>query len=135
MSKSTYPLYLCILLLLVWVRPPSAYAQGGLSFQLGGAEASPICTTPAAIFWNPAALGLTQGMSLLTDIQTVIGQGTYQRSPDFNSNSYPEVTADVLFPIPFFGVVNDFGLEKWRFGLGAYLPFGGGGSWDANGPQ
>jgi long-chain fatty acid transport protein len=90
---------------------------------------------PAAIFWNPAALGLLNGRHLLVDVEAIAGQGKYQRAPDALAADYPEVTANVLFALPFIGYVDDFGLKDWRFGFGVYVPFGSGGSWDPTGPQ
>ncbi len=123
----------CLLLLLV---SAELHAQGNVATFVGGADAGPMVGTPAAIFWNPAALGLTKGLQLHIDVETFLGSGSYERAPDFFSPFYPEVDANVLFPVPFVGLVHDFGLERWRFGLATYIPFGSGGAWDdPNGPQ
>jgi long-chain fatty acid transport protein len=110
-------------------------AQGGLGLNVGGADAGPMIPNAAAIFWNPGAMGGIQQRELLANVEIATGQGQYERAPDVLSPIYPEVTASVLFPLPYVGYVDNFGLQDWRFGFGAYVPFGSGGSWGPTGPQ
>jgi len=81
----------------------------------------------SAIYYNPA--GLTQvegtqftsgGYIVFRDIQFK-GSGT---SDDIDATSF----------LPHLYVASDFGLERWRFGLGMNIPFGNDVDWGDTGP-
>ena len=121
--------FFSLLLSCFFADQPKVHAQGGLGLNIGGVDAGPMISNPAAVFWNPAAIGPLKGFHLLADIETVFGQGEYLRAPDANHFYYDPVKANVLFPSPFIGMTNNFGLERWNFGLAIYMPFGSGGQY------
>jgi long-subunit fatty acid transport protein len=86
---------------------------------------------PAAIYWNPAALGLARGFQIL-----VAGSGrrtstTVQRQGTGVPNGQPKVSnTDLTQPIQwppgpgtFIGLSSDIGGDRFALGFAAYMPF------------
>ena len=78
----------------------------------------------SAIYYNPAGLTQVKG--------TQFTSGMYLDFPnvEFHPTGGGEIKArDDMFLLPHFYAASDFGLDKWRFGLGFNIPFGNGMTW------
>lgn len=97
-----------------------------------------------SVYFNPAALGGTQGTTITGDISVLLRMAKYVRTADALSPSNPDNVNDPnyfaantgsakltnLLALPFLGVNTDFGTENFRAGYAAYIPFGGLATWD-----
>lgn len=96
----------------------------------GGAYAAAV-DEPSAVYFNPAALSLIDGVAATVNANLWFYDSTFQRSP-FTTELYAgrEVTYsfeavenyDSFFPAPMLFASYDFGLDDWGFGLGVYGP-------------
>jgi long-chain fatty acid transport protein len=117
---------------LVW--SPSALG-GGLEVPMQGARAAGQADAfvaqaddPSAIHYNPAGLTQLKGTQI-----SIGGLGLF---PDwqFDADSGPGRSMHIPSVIPQVYATTDFGLERWRFGLGINAPFGMNEEWGDEGP-
>ena len=83
----------------------------------------------SAIYYNPAGLTQVKG--------TQITSGSYIDFPSihFHPTGGGDVhPSDRVVLLPHFYAASDFGLERWRFGIGANVPFGTSIDWGSSGP-
>jgi long-chain fatty acid transport protein len=83
----------------------------------------------SAIYYNPAGLTQIRG--------TQITFGTYINRPTISHTSHLGLTEplDRTTFLPHFYAASDFGLERWRFGLGLNAPFGSDIEWPPDSPS
>lgn len=111
-----------------------ARAGGFLVSKIGGDRAGPVSGDPAAVFWNPGALGLIEGTRLMLDTNVIYRAAAFVRAVDGRYGG--QAAADDLNAQPALAAVSDLGTRDWSFGLGVYAPFGSGSAWsDPHGPQ
>jgi long-chain fatty acid transport protein len=89
---------------------------------------------PAAIYYNPAAIGATEGFNLLLDGQlaliNVAATATRNGGIDPNTGEpYATLEAHVPVPVGFLGATWTVIPKRLTFGLGVYDPFVGGGKY------
>lgn len=116
-----------------WLVPRSALA-GGLYLMPRGAEAAARggarvagSDDPQALWYNPAGL-LSSGRQLLVDGVLPIMRTDFTRMLD-NGREEPTVSSTSAVPIPTLAYSDNFGLDRWGFGVGLIVPPGSGGSW------
>lgn len=94
---------------------------------------------PSAIYYNPAAIGATEGFHLLLDGQVALinVSATSSRNGGIDPNtgqSYDVLNANVAVPVAFLGATWTVIPKRLTIGLGIDDPFVGGGKYlDANG--
>lgn len=98
---------------------------GGIEVPMQGAKAAGQADAftaqaddPSAIFYNPAGLTQLKG--------TQISAGLYFLQPayHFEGDDGRDERMELPTYLPHFYAVSDFGLDKWRFGIGINNPFG-----------
>ncbi len=110
-----------------------ARAGGFLIPKIGGDTAGPSVGGPAAIFWNPGAIGLIDGTILLIDNNFFLRSATFTRD---TTGAGPDgqlfETADLLAlnAQPTLAITSDLDQQKFTFGLGLYAPFGASSTWE-----
>ncbi|MCA9538104.1 MAG: outer membrane protein transport protein [Myxococcales bacterium] len=123
-----------VLASLIALLPTSAGAGGFLVSKIGGDSAGPAAATPAAIFWNPGALGLLDGTHLYFDANLFYRDARYVRASGGRYGGQAHQSG--VDAQPTLAAVSDLGLRDWTFGVGVYAPFGSGSVWDdPHGPQ
>ncbi len=124
--------------------PHDAAASGYLTARFGADHGTPAQPNAFAVYFNPAALGGTQGTTITGDASVLLRFVRYHRGADALSPSTDAVlnepgyrqantgTANLtnLLALPFLGFNTDFGTKNFRFGYAAYVPFGGLATWD-----
>ena len=81
----------------------------------------------SAIYYNPAGLTQLQG--------TEISAGGYLWLPEYDfKGAAGKDNMTLTSAQPHLYAATDFGLKKWRFGLGANIPFGNVSEWGKTGP-
>lgn len=114
--------------------PSMASAGGFLVSKIGGDGAGPVSADPAAVFWNPGALGLIEGTRLMLDTNLIYRSASFTRAVGGRFGG--QASLDDLNAQPALAAVSDLGTADWSFGLGVYAPFGSGSAWDdPHGPQ
>ncbi len=116
--------------LLPTARAASIAAPSVIASPDGGA-ATP---DPSAIYYNPAAIGATEGFHLLLDGQlamiNVSATATRNGGTDPNTGApYDTLNANVAVPVAFFGATWTAIPKRLTFGLGVDDPFVGGGKY------
>lgn len=119
---------------LALIASPAAHAGGFLVSKIGGDGAGPAAPTPAAVFWNPATLGLIDGTTLWVDANLIYRAASYTR---IDGDTYGgQSTLGGLDIQPALAAATDFGRDDLTVALGVYAPFGSGSEWDdPSGPQ
>jgi len=146
MARSILP-FLGLVLAATLASERSAEASGYLTARYGTEHGTPATPNTFAIYYNPAALGGTEGTTLTGDIAAAVRWAHYQRGENALSPSQNQKDAlladqkyvdantgnanlvDVL-ALPFLGVNTDFGTKNIRAGYAFYIPFGGASKWD-----
>jgi long-chain fatty acid transport protein len=125
-------------LALTWIataHAASIAAPGVIATPDGGA----VTADPSAIYFNPAALGGTQGVNVLMDAQAAFihVEATATRNDRIDPNTgsaYDPMVADVIVPVGLLGASWKAIPERLAVGIAAYDPFAGGGIYlDENG--
>lgn len=122
-------------LLLVTLFTPLAHAASiaapsVISTPDGGAATA----DPSAIYYNPAAIGATEGFHLLLDGQVALinVSATATRNGGIDPNTgdpYDVLNANVAVPVGLLGATWTVIPKRLTFGLGVYDPFVGGGKY------
>ena len=127
-----------------------AFASGYLVARFGGDHGTPASPNPFAVYFNPAAMGGTQGTNLTLDVAPILRFVEYTRGADAlgnptladPNNRSPEAeryrqantgkaSLTNVLALGFLGLTTDLGLKTpLRFGYAAYVPFGGLAQWD-----
>ncbi len=103
---------------------------------IGGLESGAATSNPAAIHYNPAAIGASEGVDVMFDLQTAFAHAEVSttRNDGIDPNTgeaYPLAIADAVVPVFFLGgtwKVND----QFALGLGATDAWVGGGDYSAS---
>lgn len=104
---------------------------GGIGFS------GPTTGDPAAVYWNPAALGMLRGPQLMVSSTLSAGTVTVRRDPigadgtpgagpAFSTARASETTHPFSWPPgpgAFLGIGSDVGGDRFALAVGAYLPF------------
>ena len=113
----------------------TAMASGFSAARLGGIHANATSATPAAIYYNPAAMAHVQGTQVLADLTLVLRTASFDRTgngdPGAASVNTGKNSLTNLINSPAFALTTDFGGRTPNFVLGAgfYAPFGGQAVW------
>jgi len=83
----------------------------------------------SAIYYNPAGLTQVKGTQITSGAN--IDFPNIHFHPSGGGDVHPD---DQVAFMPHFYAASDFGLEKWRFGIGANVPFGNKIDWGGSGP-
>lgn len=81
-----------------------------------------------AFYYNPAGLTKIEGNLVQVDLLSAFRNTKYE-SP---TGSGSEITQTILLPNMYMAF--DPGIEKWKWGVGAYMPFGSSTDWGDTGP-
>jgi len=100
--------------------------------QVGGIGFSgPTTGDPAAVYWNPAALGLMHGPQLMVSSTLSAGTVTVQRAPIDGMPSFPSARASETThpfswppgPGAFLGIGSDVGGDRFALAVAAFVPY------------
>ncbi|HEY6881200.1 MAG TPA: hypothetical protein VI299_24410, partial [Polyangiales bacterium] len=116
-----------LLAALSWSVPHSVRA-GGLYLQpfgtepasRGGARVAGI-SSPHALWYNPAGLAYSKRQALV-DIGLPLARASFTRFNPDGTSSPTANAAPAVLPIPTLAYSDDFGLERWGFGIGLIIP-------------
>lgn len=127
-----------------------AAASGFLVARFGGEQGNPASDHVTSIYFNPAGLALRGGNRILVEGLFAYRSAAYERpasaidrvvtddqaatgTPDeaIAANSGTATLGNVA-AAPFVGFATDLGVRNLGVGVAAYVPFGGGASWDQN---
>ena len=126
--------------------PRVAHAAGFATTRFGSDQGTPAMSNPYAVYFNPAAMGGMQGSQLVLDGTIALRSAEYTRFDSALSPSDPSTVGNPgyarsntgtnalvnVIAAPFVGFVTDAGQKNLRFGVAAYVPFGGAARWDQN---
>lgn len=101
---------------------------GARAMSMAGAVVS-TATDPSSIFHNPAGLAYVGGTHVQLNAMGAMANINYWRRPIKNSDGrltmFDKVSNTNRFGVvPSLFVGSNFGLKKWGFGVGVYVPFG-----------
>lgn len=144
------PVIVALLALSVTAQPARA---GGFYVARFGAEHGHVTTdNPTALYYNPAALTLVGGSRLYIDGTIAWRSLVFERDPaaidnplepgeraagtpaDLVAANSGEGRLSAVGAAPFIGFASDLGVEGLAVGLGYYVPFGGGSTWEQADP-
>lgn len=123
----------------------TAEAGGFAAARFGADHGQPALSNPYSVYFNPGALGGTEGTSILVDgtfayrilsynrpasALSPAGQAGGKTNPDYVAANTGENSAATFIVSPFLGVTTDFGTKNFRLGFATYAPFGGQVSWN-----
>jgi long-chain fatty acid transport protein len=122
---------LCLLL------PQSAWASGFSVARFASEQGHPTTSNATAVYFNPAALTLSDGAHLFADMSVAVRRVTYDRrraptdAPDPLDASGANVGHAELRNVLFNpALAASFTVAGFSFGVGLFAPFGGSVSWD-----
>ena len=116
-----------------------ADAAGFASARFGGEHGTPIDTNPTALYYNPGAIGFSEGINLFLDGQIALRHATWShQAPAPGASDQPDKevgnsgTASLfnVFGGPALGATAKLG--NFAVGGGLFVPFGGRVNWDKN---
>src|SRR5579872_3424078 len=116
-----------------------AKGAGFASARFGGEHGTPIDTNPTALYYNPGAIGFSEGINLFLDGQIAFRHATWtHQAPPLGLSDQPDKevgnsgTASLfnVFGGPALGATAKIG--NLALGAGLFVPFGGRVSWDRN---
>ncbi|WP_051141252.1 OmpP1/FadL family transporter [Salisaeta longa] len=103
----------------------SVYEQGTCTMARAGAGVANTCNDGSAIFYNPAGLAGTEGLTVSLGATLIAAQGDF--TSDYTQNTYELQNQ----PIPAPHLYLTYGInEKLGVGLGVYVPYGLETEWD-----
>ena len=102
-----------------------------LATPAGSMFSGPTSPDAAVIFWNPAGMTMMRGTHALAMGTFLLFRAEYQRDTPsaFDGKMYPVADSTTPALLPSAGVLTDFNLENWRFGLGFALSNADGVDW------
>lgn len=124
-----------------------AHAAGFATARFGGELGHPMTSNPTAIYYNPAGIALSSGMTIYADGAFAFRRLSFDPRPDSNSPGQVPEPADAVgansstatlnnqLAAPMLGatyqlpVSDDLGIA---WGAAAMVPFGGSATWDKN---
>lgn len=121
----------------------ASQASGYSTARFGADHGTPAQANPFAIYFNPGAIGETQGTVIVGDAGLIYRHATYERTPEALSPSNPQLANDAnyraantgkatlnnVLALPYLGITSDLGTKSLRVGYAFYVPFGGSASW------
>ncbi len=125
-----------------------ALAGGFLVARFGAEHGHVTADNPTALYYNPGALTLVDGTSLYLDGTLAWRSMVYDRDPAAIDNplgageraagtpvelvyaNSGEGRLSAVAAAPFIGAVSNLGIDGLALGIGFYVPFGGGATWD-----
>ena len=122
---------LCPLAFALALASAPAHAASLDLLEVGGLWGTPTATGPTAVWWNPGAMSGGSGTRFLFELAPTIGGVTIDRDdPNYSDDTdfSGSETFSTVQPIPFLGVVSDFGVPGLGVGLAGFVPMGRGGS-------
>ena len=118
---------------------PSALAAGFATARFGGEHGNVVTTNPTALYFNPGAIGFSEGLHVFVDGTLVLRQATWTHAraptdpPDPAGGEGANTGQARLFNV--FGApaaAATMRLGRFVVGIGGFVPFGGRESWDKN---
>ena len=124
----------CLPALLLAFSPAAQAASIAAPAVMAGPDGGAATPGVAAVYWNPAALGATEGFSLLLDAQAAIiditATATRNGGTDPNTGEdFAPLNANVIVPVGLLGASWKVIPDRLAFGLAVYDPFVGGGKY------
>lgn len=116
-----------------------ARAAGFATARFGAEHGNPVESNPTALYYNPGALGFSQGTHLYADGSLAMRSATYTHAksprdiaepPGAEGANYGKATLFNVFGGPALGATTKLG--DLALGAGLFVPFGGRASWDRN---
>jgi len=120
---------------------PKANAAGFASARFGGEHGTPVDTNPTALYYNPGAIGFSDGINLFLDGQIALRHATWSHTaptPDPNLSQSPDMQVGNSGQASLFNVFGGPALgatmkiDNVAFGAGLFVPFGGRAHFDKN---
>lgn len=117
----------------------AARAAGFSTARFGGEHGNVTATSPMALYYNPGALGFSQGIHLMLDGSLALRSLTWEHRPAPSDPPDPpgaeganagKAESFNVFGAPAFGASARFG--ELALGAGLFVPFGGRVSWSEN---
>ncbi len=104
---------------------------------IGGPDSSAATPNPAAVYYNPGAVGAADDFALMIDVQNAFIRvdSTAWRNGGFDPNTgeaYDLATARVQVPVTFAGATFEIVDDRLVAGLGVTMPFLGGGDYTSS---
>jgi long-chain fatty acid transport protein len=118
---------------------PTAHTAGFASARFGGEHGNVTATNPTALYYNPGALGFSDGIHVMLDGSLALRSVTWEHPPAPSDPPDPPGgeganagTADAfnVFGAPAFGASMRIG--ELALGAGVFVPFGGRVRWSEN---
>jgi long-chain fatty acid transport protein len=115
------------------------HAAGFASARFGGEHGNVTATNPTALYFNPGAIGLSEGAHVLLDGTLALRRVTWEHPPAANDVPDPAGAEGAnngkaelfnVFGAPMLGATLRLG--DFAFGAAAYVPFGGRANWSQN---
>lgn len=128
-------------LALAWCVPNLAHAAGFASARFGGEHGNVLSINPTALYFNPAGIAWSKGITLFADVSVALRHATYEHQQSLAPTDLPEPAGGEganygeaslfnAFAGPMAGAT--FKLGDLALGAGFFVPFGGRASWDQN---
>ena len=137
MRRANLLLGLGLLCVLVTVEPRSALASGFAVAHFAAEHGHPTTDNATALYFNPAALTLSEGMHLFADLSVAVRRVTYDRphsptdAPDPPDAQGANVgRAELVNPLVNPVLAASLKIGKVSLGAGFFTPFGGMVSWN-----
>ena len=123
-SRVLLPLFICLL----WFASPDTVRAGGLYLNPLGVEATARggahvagVSDPHALWYNPAGLAYAK-RQLLVDLNVPLARASFTRFMPDGTRSPTARARPTLLPIPTLAYSDNFGLERFGFGVGLIIP-------------
>lgn len=116
-----------------------AGAAGFATARFGGEHGNPVESNPTALYYNPGAIGFSEGAHLYADGSLAMRRNTFTyggsrhdvpEPPGAEGANYGKATLFNVFGGPALGATARLG--DLTVGAGLFVPFGGRASWDKN---
>lgn len=116
-----------------------ARAAGFATARFGGEHGNPVESNPTALYYNPGAIGFSEGIHVYVDGSIAMRRNTWTHTksardidepPGAAGANYGKATLFNVFGGPALGATAKVG--NLAFGVGLFVPFGGRAHWDKN---
>jgi long-chain fatty acid transport protein len=125
-SNKTFLFFLVQLPFLLSAQGFQVNLQGQKQQGMGGAGTA-LMQDASAVFFNPGGLSFLKENSVIGSVTPVISAGTFQEAGTYAT---AKTTSPVAFPFAAYATWAKDSSSKFRFGLGAYTPFGSTITWE-----